>query len=302
MTRFPINYITLEGPDLSGKTTLYSALHKATSYAWNIHDRSCLSMLIHAKQYERDCFFHTENFKSEILNMNNKLVILLPEFEVIRDRYNQRGDDIQSLKDIKLLHAEFMNYAETLERLPNVLIVRDTTQHIVKQIVEAFSSTETASLDEISKMVFDYASASIGYEATPLTFTIYDDGNFLESDPSVMNYDLEKEYYNRILSTITKTIQDELEGKNPYKRLESVYSRRFIYTDNTCISLIHASYRENILDVHFVLRSSEVAATFKHDLKFLYYLTSFVFSSLGLNNSKDSVRMRFNLNSAHILS
>ena len=302
MKRFPINYILLEGPDLSGKSTLYSSLHKATSYAWNIHDRSCLSMLIHAKQYDRDCFFHNENFKREILNMNNKLVILLPEFETIQERYEVRGDEIQTLENIKILHDEFANYAETLERLPNVLAIRDTSDSVVKKISESFSSDETASLEEIAKMVFDYASVSKHYEATPLSFTIYDDGKFLEAEPSVMEYESEKEYYNQILTTMIQTIHDELAGKNPYNRVETVYSRRFIYTDNTCISLIHASYRENILDMHFVLRSSEVAATFKHDLKFLYYLTSFVFSSLGLNNSKDSVRMRFNLNSAHILS
>ena len=302
MTRFPVNYVILEGPDLSGKSTLYSALHSATSYAWNIHDRSYLSMMIHANQYGRDCFFHNENFKRELLNMNNKLVILLPEFEVLQERYEARGDEIQSLESIAKLHSEFSAYAEKLERLPNVLVVRDVSDSIAKRVATEITASEEVSLDEIGQMVFDYAAASDRYEATPLAFTIYDDGKFLEADASVMEYEPEKEYYARILSTMTRTIQDELEGNNPYNRVETVYSRRFIYTDDTCISLIHASYRENILDVHFVLRSSEVAETFRHDLKFLYYLTSFVFSILGLNNSKDSVRMRFNLNSAHILS
>jgi len=234
--------------------------------------------------------------------MNNKLVILLPEFDVIQARYEARGDEIQSLENIKVLHAEFTNYAERLERLPNVLVIRDTTHSIAKKVAKDFASTETASLDEISKMVFDYASSSNGYEASPLCFTIYDDGKFLEADANVMEYEPEKEYYERILSALTQTIQNELAGKNPYNRVETAYSRRFIYTDDTCISLIHASYRENILDMHFVLRSSEVAETFRYDLKFLYYLASSVFLSLGLNNLKDSVRMRFNLNSAHILS
>ncbi len=302
MKRFPVNYVILEGPDLSGKTTLYSALHSATSYAWNIHDRSYLSMMIHARQYGRDVFFHNENFKRELLNINNRLVILLPDFEVLQERYEARGDEIQSLENIAKLHAEFTSYAERLERLPNVIVVRDTADSIAKKVAAEITSSEEASLDEISQMVFDYAAASTRYEATPLTFTIYDDGKFLEADSRVMAYEPEKEYYDRILSTMTQTIRDELEGKNPYKRVESIYSRRFIYTDNTCISLIHASYRDNILDMHFVLRSSEVAETFRHDLKFLHYLTSSVFAMLGLNNLKDSVRMRFNLNSAHILS
>ena len=199
--------------------------------------------------------------------MNNKLVILLPEFEIIQDRYEARGDEIQTLEDVKVLHDEFANYAEALARLPNVLVISDASDSVTKKVSEAFSSDEIASLDEIAKMVFDYASASKHYEASPLSFTIYDDGKFLEAEPSVMEYESEKEYYNQILTTMIQTIHDELAGKNPYNRVESVYSRRFIYTDDACISLIHASYRENILDMHFVLRSSEVAATFKHDFK-----------------------------------
>ena len=78
MTRFPTNYLILEGPDLSGKTTFYAALHKASSYAWNIQDRSCLSMIVHANQYDRSALIHKENFKNELLNLNNRFVILLP--------------------------------------------------------------------------------------------------------------------------------------------------------------------------------------------------------------------------------
>ena len=74
-----------------------------------------------------------------------------------------------------------------------------------------------------------------------------------------------------------------------------------MYCNDACITMVHAVYRENLLDMHFVLRSSEVKTTFKHDLEFLYYLSSLVFEELKLDTKKDNVRMRFDLNSAHIL-
>ena len=74
-----------------------------------------------------------------------------------------------------------------------------------------------------------------------------------------------------------------------------------MYCNDACITMVHAVYRENLLDMHFVLRSSEVKTTFKYDLEFLYYLSSLVFEELKLDTKKDNVRMRFDLNSAHIL-
>ena len=97
MVRFPTKYLILEGPDLSGKTTFYNQFHRATGYKWNIHDRSCMSMLIHADQYDRERSVHLDNFKQELLNLNNRFIILLPDFNDIVVRYSIRGDEIQSI-------------------------------------------------------------------------------------------------------------------------------------------------------------------------------------------------------------
>ena len=74
--KFITNQLILEGPDLSGKTTLYYDIHKATGYKWNIQDRSALSMLIHAKYYGRDTFNHVEQLKRELYNLNNPILFL----------------------------------------------------------------------------------------------------------------------------------------------------------------------------------------------------------------------------------
>ncbi len=76
-------------------------------------------------------------------------------------------------------------------------------------------------------------------------------------------------------------------------------SRRFIYADESCIALAHFNYRNDCLDCHFVLRSSNVRDTLYYDLNFLYSLCKEVYYTLELE-SKVYCRLRFTINSAHI--
>ena len=94
-------------------------------------------------------------------------------------------------------------------------------------------------------------------------------------------------------------MSDEIFGKNEYNRTESHESRRFVYCDNRCISFIQFAIRDSVMDFNFVLRSSEVEKVFNHDLKFLYYLASTCYDMF--KDHCNSARLRFNLNSAHIL-
>ena len=116
----PINQIVLEGPDLSGKSTLYNMIHKATDYRWNIQDRSSLSMLIHAKLYGRSEFQHVESLKNELNNLNNFMIILLPNWNVIGKRFSKRGDEIQNLSSLRKLYDLFYDAANAqLSRHPH---------------------------------------------------------------------------------------------------------------------------------------------------------------------------------------
>ena len=74
MRKTPINQITLEGPDLSGKTTLYQQIHEASNYCWNIQDRSSLSMIVYARLYGRNDYFHVEALKRDLSNFNNVMI------------------------------------------------------------------------------------------------------------------------------------------------------------------------------------------------------------------------------------
>ena len=93
-TKFTTDFLTLEGPDLSGKTSLYQAIHKATDFKWNIQDRSTLSMVCFARQFNRPTKDLRRLMEKEYANLNNRSIILLPKFEVLSRRYNARGDEV----------------------------------------------------------------------------------------------------------------------------------------------------------------------------------------------------------------
>ncbi|MDP6704623.1 MAG: hypothetical protein QF775_04010, partial [archaeon] len=66
-------------------------------------------------------------------------------------------------------------------------------------------------------------------------------------------------------------IDMERRGENEYNRPQNLTTRRFIFTQDSCISLIHTLFRDNILNVHAVCRSSDVVNTFTSDVRYLHY-------------------------------
>ena len=100
------------------------------------------------------------------------------------------------------------------------------------------------------------------------------DGDFQEgSHVKSMDYEPEKRnIMKKYTITFHEKISNELSGNNEYNRIESISnSRRFVYTDDSCISFIQLSIRNKKMDFHVVIRSSDVENIFPHDLKFLYY-------------------------------
>ena len=150
----------------------------------------------------------------------------------------------------------------------------------------------------MSDQVFSFVRFNRG-ESYPLQFTLYDDGEFEEAKGESMDYEPEREYYEKIYNGLHEKITRELDGQNEYGRRETSSSRRFVYTDDSCISFIQFAIRERMMDFHVVLRSSDTKKTFEHDLKFLYYLASTCYDLFY--RECDVARLRFNLNSAHVV-
>ena len=300
MIKRPINYIFLEGPDLSGKTTFYENIHKASDYRWNIQDRSALSMLIHAKYYGRDTFRHVEQLRSELYNLNNVTIILLPKWDEVARRFNLRGDPIQNLSSLKELYDLFSEAADELSALPNVIVVDGVADdQIVKYTVRRLIEYECASSEELQKNCMNAAYARPTFEAVGLNFTLFDDGTFNDIDEGDLLYEEEVEYYDDIITSIKTKIQSELAGDNEYNRKESTTSRRFIYNSETCISLAHFLLRDDGLDCKYFLRSSNTRDTLYYDINFLKHMSKIVYNELGCEGK--FCRMNFVINSAHIL-
>ena len=119
-------------------------------------------------------------------------------------------------------------------------------------------------LREVSDQVFNLVNAFKNKEAYPVSFTIYDDGDFEESDLKIMDHEPEADYYEEIYEKLHGKISDEICGKNEYNRMETFESRRFVYSGNSCISFIQLSIRDNIMDFHTVIRSSDVKNTLSY--------------------------------------
>ena len=296
----PINYIFLEGPDLAGKTTFYENLHKETGYRWNIQDRSALSMLIHAKYYKRNVFRHVEQLRSELYNLNNVMIILLPKWDEIARRFNLRGDPIQNITSLKKIYDLFDEAVKEFESHPNVIILRNSIDgQTIRHVNRLLREYEDASTKDIQRNFLNSVASCDKKERLGLNVTLFDDGSFEDIDEGYLLYEKEVDYYNDIVSSTLKKISDEVQGINEYNRIETKHSRRFIYTSDTCISLAHFLLREEGLDCKFFLRSSNVKDTLFYDINFIKYLSSQVYKVLGASGI--FCRIHIKINSGHII-
>ena len=97
-----IHTVCIEGPDLSGKTRLYSSIHKESNYRWNIQDRAEVSMLCFANFYNRSDQDKWEALLLEKLkDVNHRYILLLPDMELLKERYLSRGDEIHTFESNK---------------------------------------------------------------------------------------------------------------------------------------------------------------------------------------------------------
>lgn len=301
----PINYIILEGVDLSGKTSLYNEIHKKSHYKWNIHDRSFLSMLVYAKLYNRNVQIYSKQLRDELTNLNNRMIWCHPKFEKIKERYQKRGDDIQNLVSLEKLYDLFEDH-DQIKHLPNVkLIDTDYPLEILSDDIIKWLGNEKRNLTDISETIlkavsnmpvpnpFDLKS----FDET-ISLTMIDDNEPI--DISIFDDEEESEYYLSIIDELGTKIENEFEGINEYNLKQDEFSRRFIYTSNTCISLFHALYRRGILHIFCNLRSSNVSKTIYKDLNFIVFLARQIKSALNIPSNKQTW-IEIKLHSAHLI-
>jgi thymidylate kinase len=293
----PIKYVILEGPDCSGKTSLYSALHKETKFKYNIQDRSFLSMLCYARLYGRPEAEHRAALREELCDLNNFLVVLMPPVNVVLERLRSRGDEFQDDASLLKLYRTFQEEVSKIIALPNVLVLsRDA------------SLSDQAR--EVSRDIQEYSEQSpgvFGHTIRHCTFLSKDqevqarvefDVPPQYTDPSILNDPHEGEYFLDILKSCEEVIHDEMSGKNPYGAPQGLDSRRFYYHSDTCISSIHFLPRDGDLKVISLLRSTDSVKNGTLDLRFLAHLSTEIPRTFGW--AVNSVRLVVQFDSLHV--
>jgi len=299
----PVNQITLEGPDLSGKTTLYQKIHEKSGYHWIIQDRSALSSVVYARLYGRNDYFHVEALKRELSNLNNIIILLLPSWNIIAKRFQKRGDEIQNLVSLKKVYDLFSEAADEFENYPNVILIKsEVDDNMVSYIVHQLRSHfERKPYHEYADFFKIAAASSDNLEKVGLNLTHYDNGMFDDVSEEMLRYEKEKVYYDKIRRTLLRKIEDEIAGCNEYNRPETYESRRFIYTDDSCLSLCHFMLRNEFLYGEFYLRSSNTKETLSYDMNFIKALTRDVFSKLSEFSDIKMCKLSLKIGSGHIL-
>lgn len=293
----PIKYVLLEGVDLSGKSSLYRSLHKATSFKYNIHDRSCLSMLCYARLYGRDEASHRARLMEEVCDANNYTVILMPPRKTILERFRSRGDDFQDEASLMRLYDIFDEEVKRIGDLANIVVVRSELDlpvltENVRSWIELYESMTPTDLGHFTKF---WAALPSSKE---VQLRVSFDVPVKHSDTSVMNHPDEGDYYTGILRSCEDVIHAEISGRNPYNLPQGLDSRRFYYSSDSCISSVHFLLRDKRLKVVCTLRSTDAVKNGPIDLRFLAHLSAEVPRTFLWD--VDSIQLDVRFNSLHI--
>ena len=289
--------INIEGPDCSGKTTLYNNLHKKTNFRYNIQDRSCMSMFVYSKMYERkDSSLWFDKILDDLKRLDTLYILLLPPEKTILSRLETRGDEFQDKDSILKVRNYFRNIAKMgFGSYPNVLVLEgdDLEVNLNSSLQFINALNEMPGQELIKSLVFNSGRNEL------INVQCKEEVNRRNLDFTVLNFPQEKEYYEKIEEKFFNKIFKEFTGLNEYNQAQKHDSRRFIYTDDSCISMIHVLWRQNKLDVFVTLRSSNVSKTLWADYEFIKILSVKTAKEMSLPNDCP-INLTVNIRSAHI--
>ena len=290
--------INIEGPDCSGKTTLYNNLHKKTNFRYNIQDRSCMSMFVYSKMYERkDSSLWFDKILDDLKRLDTLYILLLPSEKTILSRLETRGDEFQDKDSILKVRSYFRNIAKMgFGSYPNVLVLEEDDLEVNLNSSLQFINTlnEMPGQELIKSLVFNSGRNEL------VDVQCREEVNRNNLDFTVLDFPQEKAYYEKIEEKFFNKIFKEFTGLNEYNQAQKHDSRRFVYTDDSCISMIHVLWRQNKLNVSVTLRSSNVSKTLWADYEFLKILSVKTAKEMSLPDDC-LVNLTVNIRSAHIV-
>ena len=305
--------VCIEGVDCSGKTTLWNKIHKKTRYRWKLEDRSFITMFVYAQfrgdpkalDYERQLY-------SDLSNLNVKYVVINPEWNLIEARYMTRGDDVYNLNALKKIHELYSRVYDKISKFPNVYVLNGTedSDDAAESINSWLIKQDQTDIEGVVDIIQRRAAASQTGEVSPLRFTLIESGSFPEDESRILNYEWVREHFPSVKEATVKefnemhenflcTIKKELRGENIYNKPQTLNSRRFVFTQDACVSFIQAMFRDNCLKFFVTCRSSHVYDVFPADIRLMYHMCKEAHSALSLS-PETKVVFEFTLNSAHV--
>lgn len=299
-----LHTVCLEGPDLSGKTSLYKDLHRMSGYRWNIQDRAEVSMLVFSEYYDRgDSDRWKSSLNDRLKDMNHRFVLLLPSLPLLKERYLQRGDEIHTMETLIKTHRMFEERFASLESHPNVLLLRVTqaNQGDIAQIAyQWLKNSEEENLIQLASRIQSVADF-FDDEALGVACQYDFDAEYTDTDPTVMMYEPEAKYYQGIRDQFIRKITKEIAGENEYNSAQKPQTtRRFVYAHDSCISMINMLIRDDELNVYLVLRSSDTKNTLSYDLRFIANVISEAETFIDVELKRRVLDIR--IHSAHIIN
>jgi len=262
-------------------------------------------MAIYAEMYERsDSHLWWEKVYEKLGNLNHRYVLLLPEQQLLLERYARRGDEVQNEKSLIDLHQRFTEAVSKLSKFPTCIVVNITKENqsdVKHAVLDELNKVEQSETIDVTNQICSISNSSKTREVNGLSFAL-DLTDWNDYDTSVLEYEKEKQYYKRISEEYTKTIYNELEGNNEYNLPQKPYSsRRFVYTDASCISYINTHVRDKKITMNVVCRSSDAKNTIYYDVCFLQILFKKIQKIFLKTCDISRVIMKVRLDSAHIV-
>lgn len=290
--------INIEGPDCSGKTTLFNKLHKETNFKYNIQDRSSMSMYVYSKLYEKeDSSLWFDKILDDLKRLDTLYVVLLPKEETIISRLKDRGDEFQDEESILKVRSLFFNLVKCgFGHFPNVLTLEeDDLEKNIDLCLDFFDCLNDMPGQDLIKSLVINSGRNELVDVQCKEIVCAND-----LDYRVLDFPQEKDYYEKITARISNKIFKEFTGLNKYNTPQKHDTRRIIYTGNSCISFVHALFRQNELDVSVTLRSSNVIKTLWADYEFLKILSVNIAEDMNLEMTTP-IKLTINIRSAHIV-
>ena len=288
--RLPTRQIVLEGCDLSGKSTFYGQLHKATEFRYDIRDRGHISRVVYPKIFGRDNSYEAGELHRFLDDLNNVVVFLSPEWSTIAARFAARGDEMHDLGSLRTTWEEFNAQSLALRDHPSVLVCKEIPDP--ETVREVVSSREFVSTAKIAEYAENALKSTGRNESLDMQFEVI----VSKSDdlgPSSLLVPGEEEYYSQIHDDLIERIEHEMSSG------QRLTSRRFVTANPSCISYVRFISRPDRDTLDIVCRSTNVPKNLKIDLDALIHIGFRAQAKTGGNNR--DIRVKVKLNCAHII-